>query len=48
MQILINLLNNSIKFTSLGGEIVLESKESKRRKGLIVISVKDNGIGIKS
>lgn len=48
MQVLINLMNNSIKFTNTGGEISLESKYSKKKKGLIVISVRDNGIGIKS
>ncbi len=29
-QVLVNLLNNSIKFTNIGGEILLSCKYSKR------------------
>ncbi len=40
-----NLINNSIKFTEKGGEIVLKtiSKDDK-----IVVSISDNGVGISS
>ncbi|RZL02342.1 MAG: HAMP domain-containing histidine kinase, partial [Pedobacter sp.] len=38
-----NLLNNAIKFTRNGGEIVAESKESD---GMGILTLKDNGIGI--
>jgi len=39
------LVSNAIKFTPRGGEIIVESKQSK---DFIEISVKDNGIGIKA
>jgi len=38
-----NLINNAIKFTSMGGEITVESKT---REGMIVLSVEDNGVGM--
>ncbi len=42
-QVLINLLDNSLKFTPEGGEVFLSAyKEDKN----IILSVKDNGIGI--
>jgi len=48
-QILINLTNNAIKFTSQG-EVVITVKETKKinnEKSLLEFSVKDTGIGIK-
>ncbi|CAD8204341.1 unnamed protein product [Paramecium octaurelia] len=44
MQVLINLLNNSSKFTPQGGKIVLSIKPIENH--LIKIQVKDSGIGI--
>ena len=42
-QVLYNLLDNAIKFSSYDSEIVIETTE---RNGKILISVKDQGIGI--
>lgn len=44
MQVLINLLNNSSKFTPQGGKIVLSIKPDENH--FIKIQVKDSGIGI--
>ncbi len=44
MQVLINLLNNAIKFTNQGGTIGIIAKNTS--KGVLV-SVEDTGIGIK-
>ncbi len=42
-QILLNLMSNSIKFTGDGGKITVTAK----RKGAnVIVSIKDNGIGI--
>ncbi|MDB5013065.1 MAG: hypothetical protein JWQ25_1267, partial [Daejeonella sp.] len=38
-----NILSNSIKFTSVGGEIVLHSEEAKNH---VLIIITDNGIGM--
>ncbi|CAD8204343.1 unnamed protein product [Paramecium octaurelia] len=46
MQVLVNLLNNSCKFTKPGGEILILFKQMKGN--LIEVSVRDNGIGIQS
>ncbi|MFY8022225.1 MAG: ATP-binding protein [Bacteroidia bacterium] len=40
-----NLLNNSIKFTPKGGEIIIQAKEDQN-EGMIVV-IQDNGIGMK-
>ena len=40
-----NLLDNAVKYSSMGGEIRLQAE---RRDGEIVLSVSDNGIGISS
>jgi PAS domain S-box-containing protein len=43
VQCLVNVLNNSIKYTAPGGHILLESREED---GQAVIAVSDNGSGI--
>ena len=42
-QVLYNLLDNAIKFSSIDSEITIETTE---RNGKILVSVKDHGIGI--
>lgn len=42
-QVFLNLLNNAAKFTAKGGRIHLTAE---RQSGEVVVSVKDNGIGI--
>ena len=44
VQVLTNLVYNSIKFTPEGGEITIGIRDSEDK---IILSVKDNGIGIK-
>ncbi|CAD8201519.1 unnamed protein product [Paramecium pentaurelia] len=46
MQVLVNLLNNSCKFTKPTGEIYLSFRQMKGN--LIEVSVRDDGIGIQS
>ncbi len=48
MQVIMNLMTNAIKFTPVGGEIVLkvDSGEDEYRNQILQISVIDNGIGI--
>ncbi|MBN2638468.1 MAG: tetratricopeptide repeat-containing sensor histidine kinase [Bacteroidales bacterium] len=41
--VLINLLNNAIKFTPVGGKVVLTAKKENNQAK---VSVKDNGVGI--
>ena len=43
-QVLINLLDNAIKYTSTGGRITISALETDQKE--IQISVQDNGIGI--
>ena len=48
VQILINLISNSIKFTPSGGKIEISADSGKEAlAGFIFFSVKDNGCGIK-
>jgi signal transduction histidine kinase len=44
-SIMINLINNAIKFTHRGGLLNISAKKSSK-KNTLVICVKDNGIGI--
>ena len=43
IQVLINLLDNAVKFTPVGGTIVLKAQAGP---GRVVINVKDTGVGI--
>ncbi|WP_169727451.1 hybrid sensor histidine kinase/response regulator [Granulosicoccus antarcticus] len=45
IQVLSNLINNAIKFTDVGGEVVIESEVIKNGTRLR-LSVRDNGCGI--
>ena len=42
-RVLINLINNSIKFTPAGGQIVVKCN---KEKDLAIIAISDNGVGI--
>ena len=46
MQILTNLLNNALKFTSEGGEIIVKLGEDPKSSEFVQISVTDTGCGI--
>jgi CheY-like chemotaxis protein len=46
MQILTNLLNNALKFTSEGGEIIVKLGEDPKNSEYLQISITDNGCGI--
>lgn len=43
-QVLVNLLNNSVKYTKLGGKISLTAE--REGEAQVVIRVRDNGVGI--
>ena len=45
-QVLINLLNNAVKFTPEYGSITLTAKPSPDRKDYLTIAIEDTGIGI--
>jgi signal transduction histidine kinase/CheY-like chemotaxis protein len=48
-QILLNLINNAVKFTTLGKvEVIIDSIPLDNNQSLIKIAVKDTGIGIPS
>jgi signal transduction histidine kinase len=42
--VVLNLMNNAIKFTSQGGKIIIQSKEDS--EGKLQINIIDNGVGI--
>lgn len=47
IQVLTNLISNSIKFTPIGGRIEVSAKLGRHEhKGMIVFTVKDSGCGI--
>jgi len=53
LQVVTNLLSNSIKFTPEGGKIkvkarLMEQEESEGKADMVVVSVTDSGIGIDS
>ena len=43
LQVLINLVDNAVKYTPEGGEIILRAEALK---GKVLFSVKDNGEGV--
>ena len=43
-QVMINLVNNAIKFTEPGGKIAIRADKKRGKK--VLITVKDNGLGI--
>jgi anti-sigma regulatory factor (Ser/Thr protein kinase) len=45
-QVLINLLNNAVKFSPAEGRIDLDARRSARHPGFVEIAVTDRGIGI--
>ena len=44
-QILVNILDNAVKFTEYGGNVFIEAKEEG---DFVVVSVRDTGIGVPS
>jgi len=46
-QVITNLLNNAINYTSAGGEIILKAHEAPGSPELVQISVSDTGAGIR-
>ena len=46
MQVLVNLVNNALKFTPSGGRVVVSVSEPEDDPGYIKVSVRDTGCGI--
>src|SRR5262249_37216460 len=46
MQVLLNLVNNALKFTASGGQVVVSVSEPEDRPGYVRVSVRDTGRGI--
>lgn len=46
LQILLNLIENAIKFTPSGGFVTVEAGTSQREPGFVVVTVRDTGCGI--
>lgn len=46
VQILVNLVDNGIKYTEKGGSVGIEAQIKKDKPGMIELAVKDTGIGI--
>jgi signal transduction histidine kinase len=42
-QVLLNLIGNAVKYTSLGGKIKISAKQQNQK---IIVTVADNGVGI--
>jgi signal transduction histidine kinase len=47
-QVLLNLLSNAIKFTPADGTIAISARADEANDGMVVLSVRDTGIGIPS
>jgi signal transduction histidine kinase len=45
-QVLLNLLDNAIKYSPRGGRIELEVRETQRRDETVAITIRDRGVGI--
>jgi two-component system phosphate regulon sensor histidine kinase PhoR len=45
-QVMINLIHNAIKFTPSGGVITVRAEREAERPGMLVVCVRDTGVGI--
>ncbi len=45
-QVLLNLLDNAVKYSPKGGSIELEVREAEGREGTVSLTVRDRGVGI--
>ena len=45
-QVMINLIHNAIKFTPSGGSITISAAQDTARPGMLVVCVRDTGVGI--